>query len=98
MDKREQVEKLAEAISDFMFKDDATWTPYDLAAILYDAGYRLVPELKLLSAGEMLQVIWEAGKKYEEAGGDLARIAQIQRFIWIAQAQLEKDKRDIEGE
>ncbi len=62
---------------------------------LKDAGYRLIPELKLLSAGEMAQVIWEAGKKYEEAGGDLARIAQIQRFIWIAEAQLNSIKKQI---
>lgn len=61
------------------------------------AGYRKVPKLEVISEDEMVNVVWDAGCKYEANGGSLETINQAMRFQWIAQAQVEADRKAIEG-
>lgn len=60
-----------------------------------DAGYRQIPELKLLSDEEIKKAIWDMGIKAERDG---LEITQRMRFYAIAQAQLDSIKKQIEGE
>ena len=42
--------------------------------------------MSILSKEQMLQVIWDAGVKYEEGGGEPGNITQMLRFEWIAES------------
>ena len=100
MNRKQAIEKLGGCI--FAYDQDRPSLPVAdaLALKLYDLGYRLIPELKVLGDEEIKGVLDEAYRKI--VVGELSQQGMKEynrNFLrWVAQAQRDYDQKQIKGE